>query len=221
MAAAAMAMSLATGGAQAALVLDQSHTGGHSPFNYHIHGTFFEDEDQSGSIAQSFAVGVTGRLDRIEVYASHALFPPTDSLVLEVQSLAGGLPGGSILASASLSPAAVTTGFGYNAFDISGANLLVTAGDLLAFVLRSDSELEADFFVPAFVSGVYGAGQAFWRETNFFNPSAPWQGLSGRDLRFNTYVEDFDAGAVPEPASLSLLGAALIVVTWCRRRRRV
>ena len=87
--------------------------------------------------AQTFTVGAGGVLTDVEVLVAGA-YGAAEPLVLEIQSTTAGVPDGTVLATASLARAVVPNAAAYTNFDVSGAGLSVTAGELLAIVLRTD-----------------------------------------------------------------------------------
>jgi hypothetical protein len=72
--------------------------------------------------------------------------------------VSGGVANGTVLASTSLAEASVNSG-ALSFFDISSANLSVTNGEVLAFVLSSLNSLGDDNTIPALPSDPYPAGQ--------------------------------------------------------------
>lgn len=128
-----IAMSSVVTSARAAVVLDQSHF---------VLGGLKVGLDHDGQTAQSFTVGETGKLDRIDVF----LFMPrpfaTVPLQLSVQGLSGGVPDGINLATDTVSASEIFAGrLGTSlntrvTFDVSGADIDVIAGDMFAFVLE-------------------------------------------------------------------------------------
>ena len=183
-------------------IIDQSSSQGDLPFIVNT------NLDQ----AQTFRVGITGQLTQVELYLRREAMT-TSPLLFDVRQLTGSLPSEAnndvnILATATVSAASVSQVDDWQVFDISNAQLNVTAGDSLALTLRSDDA--AGYSWLATDSNDYEFGESFLRL-----PIANWSAQPFTrpiDQSFRTTV------AVPEPAIVSplILGCFLAV----RRRRR-
>lgn len=164
---------------------------------------------------QTFTVGQTGQLTGIEVDIFKTGFP-VQPLTLDVRPLDGSAPeltSTNSLGSISLLPNEVSTG--WVMFDLTAANINVTAGQQLAFVLESAQDFDANANQYSFSFSGDGNDQDFylggslWEQDN----GGPWAHTfdnDSYDMRFHTFV-------TPEPATLTLLilgGFAMI-----RRRR--
>jgi hypothetical protein len=132
------------------------------------------------SASQTFTVGLAGRLDRVEMYA-YAGGTLSNPLVLEIHDAASGTPGTSILATQQVLPS--STGLQWIAFDLSAANLSVSASQRLALVLRSSQDLTHGEYDAEGSHDVYAGGGSFYRSF-----SGPWMPLADYDLMFRTYV---------------------------------
>jgi hypothetical protein len=183
----------------AAPVLDQNYSPSLDFSAAVTRGPLYVDEDK----AQTFTVGLTGLLDRIEVPVSR--HPTTTGpLGLEVRTVIGGVPAadgvlGSVLASVEISLLGIPPlpGGGYTWVAATGLNIPVTQGQQLAIVLQN---LDVNF-IGWGANLTYGGGALFTRENN-----AAWQGLGAFDGAFRTYV------AVPETGGwLMLTGATALV----------
>lgn len=129
--------------------------------------------------AQTFVVGFPGTLSSVSVVVDPRGTPGAN-LDLEIQSTSGGVATGTVLASASLAPFG-----GVNptvTFDVSGAGLAVNAGDVLAFVLRSNASLGNDYLLRIISGNRYAPGQC----TDSGGGIAPG---AGWDTIFKTRVE--------------------------------
>jgi hypothetical protein len=143
------------------------------------------------SAAQTLVCGISGRLDRVEMYinASGSLSSP---LVLEVRPVSNGAPDAAVLlATQQVSP--LPTGLQWVSFDISGANVPITASEPLALVLRSTQELSQGEYDAEGSADVYPGGMGFYRSF-----SGPWIPLPGYDLMFRTFVTPGGGGCVPD-----------------------
>ena len=139
----------ATQAAQATPIVDQSNLGTPiGPF-----ATVYSAE----TVGQTFTVGITGQLTSVGVEADKR-GTPTVNLTLQIEGVSGGVANGTVLASTSLAEASVNSG-ALSFFDISSANLSVTNGEVLAFVLSSLNSLGDDNTIPALPSAPYPAGQ--------------------------------------------------------------
>jgi hypothetical protein len=205
----ATAVALAAGtskSAEAALILDQSH-GTLPPPNA---GGFINNGGID--IAQTFTVGITGILGRVEVAVTR-LATTTGPLSVEIRPVIGGFPNplnAPILADGLVFPADVPNGptFGFVGVDLLSDNLVVTPGDVLAIVLRSDTA--AGGYAWGYTAGdPYAGGHAFFRAHNpGTDPFLP----GGGDQFFRTFV-----APVTEPGSLALLALSLVALGFTRR----
>ncbi len=136
--------------------------------------------------AQTFTAGFAGTLKSVKVVIDPR-GTPAQNLVLEVQATTGGAANGVILASAAVPPFG-----GVNplvTFDVSAANLAVSAGQVLAFVLRSAATLGDDYLARIVPFNPYGGGQ-FTDSSGACANGAGWEGI------FKTLVEP---ASVPGP----------------------
>jgi hypothetical protein len=156
--------------------------------------------------AQTFTVGISGKLSRFEVQWR---VDNVTSMTREFEiwnTTSGGAPVTITVPSAPLASATLSyTGPGFETVWV-GADLAsgipVTAGDVLAIVAVSGGVIDAYWVGPAGLgSDPYTRGQSF--STSIFAPLA-WGTLGPTDLGFRTYVE---------PSGESLLADLLTSVT--------
>jgi hypothetical protein len=163
--------------------------------------------------AQTFTVGISGMLNEVDVFINQ-LGATSGNLILQIRSTTAGVPVADpvflvqeTVAASSVPP---MTG-GFFAFDVSSANLPVTAGEQLAIVL-SASGGSSTFNWFGVQGNPYPSGSAFEEDP----PNHGWVlEQPVYDLGFETFV------TVPEPGSavifsLGLLGAAAFRI-WLRR----
>jgi hypothetical protein len=134
----------------------------------------------SQSAAQTLTVGLSGHLNRVEMYA-YAGGTLSSPLVLEIRDAADGTPGTSILATQQALTS--STGLQWIAFDLSAANLSVSASQQLALVLRSSQDLTQGEYDAEGSHDLYPGGGSFYQSF-----SGPWMPLADYDLMFRTYV---------------------------------
>jgi hypothetical protein len=177
---------LVPGVARASGTLDQSQTdtsGGSVP----ITGPNFLTGPASE--AQTFTAGLTGGLDRVDLHLLGVSV--TGPLTVEIRDTSGGLPGSTVLASASVPASSVPTSFSWIEVDFASP-APVTSGTQYAIVAyTADTGQFGGYRWSAGNGDVYSGG-AGWR--SFASPpSTTWSGLTA-DLAFKTYVSPSASG---------------------------
>jgi hypothetical protein len=193
----------------AAPILDQAHIGAH---------------DASVAVstlvsrAQTFTVEIAGILSSVEL----SLFRNDVSdlpLLLEIRDATGSLPSTTVLASAAMPISTLPISAGeLTPVDVSAFNIEVAPGNLFALVLTTTHAhaLSPDW-AGTLGSAGYTGGEMHLLEGGIWVPQAQsGAGIGpGFDGHFRTFVEPT---AVPEPAALYLLSAAVTGFTVARRR---
>lgn len=200
------------GQAHAASVLDQSFEpdsfGLRAVINGHI------------SHAQTFTVGVTGILDRIELTVGlnpNTGFVPDQDLIVEVQQVSQGFPDGRVIATLAVPPERLPQtnlaqpSIPFSAFDFRTQAIPVRQGDVLAIVLSSPGSDTNTITGPYLWSGtgrdLYPSGQHVAR---IF--PGPWMVFQapGSEVGFRVFV-DIEAAPIPFSIPALLIGALLLM----------
>src|SRR3954470_11577615 len=153
--------SFATASAPADVVLDQQND---------VTGSGTADSTSGGFLeqGQTFTVGVTGTLSRIDVQINFTGFGSTGNAILNVYNTTGGRPPGASLGTASRTSFLIPPGgYAFQPFDVSSYAVFVHAGDVLAYGISSD--VDSTFFLRStFDHSTYAGGQSLYRT---FNPA--------------------------------------------------
>ena len=150
-------------------------------------------------IGESFTAGLSGLLSSIFIGSSSAQSTAGADTVSIYRG--NGILLGSLINSASLTPTNSATGY---TFDVSSLLVNVLAGQQYTFDVTA--ALGQTLYVNGDGTGSYSRG-------NIFYAGLPY----GYDLDFATYVTPA-AAAVPEPATLAILGISLLGLGVTRRR---
>lgn len=148
---------------------------------------------QGNDVGQTFTVGRTGTLRTVSVLLSLG-GGVTDPLTLDIRTTdVNGAPAEAnttppALASVTLAAAAIPGTAQWVSFDLSAADLAVTAGDVLAIVLRSGSGGLGVIGYSRYGETLdpYPAGAAFFRDSTH---TTAWLEMTGFDFGFATFVE--------------------------------
>ena len=173
---------------------------------------------ETQSAAQTFTVGMTGTLTRVDLQVLRDAKQSASPLVLEIRrTLVGGFPDENITGRLAHLPITATL----PPYIIAPPNLIqvelgvqslpVSAGDVLSISLnsmatRSEWYLWAGAWAPGSVGDMYDRGQGYFRSAFTGGVYRPMNG----DLGFRTFVVP-----IPEPSSLvcSLVAAAAMLGT--------
>jgi hypothetical protein len=167
-------------------------------------------------LAQTFTVGISGKLIGIDVWVSR--YTATEPLIYDVRRTFGHMPsaddfGSNILASGVIDATELETDAGNLGtppsmlahLDLSGARPAVEQGDSLAIVLRSfDQGPRTSYIARGGTGDPYGGGAMYRR---WAGNNQQWELSRDWDLVFQTHV-------IPEPVSvfLLMLGATGLVL---------
>lgn len=168
-------------------VLDQSQT--QVVFGYAAVGPGFSGGQ---SLGQTFTAGLTGGLDRVNLYLTAPAyaegFPdvPSAPLTVEIRNAAGGIPGSTVLASASVPASSVTSSGGWVEVDFGSPAPVVSGTQYAIVAYTTDTDPNAAYEVGTGGAVVYAGGPFF---LNSSAPPAPttWEGFAN-SLAFQTYV---------------------------------
>jgi hypothetical protein len=168
------------------------------------------------TVAQTFTVGLDGRLTAIDLQLGCCRFgPPSDDLQVEVRStLSDGSPSTHVLASAVLHPSDIPVhSFAFVHTALGPDSFAVSPGELLSIVLRSSAPvLEGGGVQPYAWFMTDGPGQ-YDRGQAFVDRGSGFQG-GGVDMGFKTFV---DVSHVPEPPGFLLIAGGLLILGFRRR----
>jgi PEP-CTERM motif len=171
-------------------------------------------------LAQSFTVGQSGKLGIVDVLISSSFPFGAAPLVFDIRPTLNGVPladdGSALVTRSSVAGSLWEEWF---RFDFSDTPIPVSAGEILAIVLRSPDSFDGSYSWAGDPFGTYPGGEGFGRDPTV---SAEWggPGRSLGDVGFRTFVNP-----VPEPSSLVLLVLGLGTfgagVTWRKRKPAV
>jgi hypothetical protein len=154
--------------------------------------------------AQSFTVGLTGKLDHVAMRG----VPGSEMRIL---STAGGIPTFTILASTSSFSVDAN---GWINWDLSTSGLIVAPGQILAMEMTATQNP----FEAIWETGAgYAGGADYFLNTQFGFPDFTFN-PDDDDQFFRTFVE-IQAGEVPEPASFFLIAFGFLAYGIYRIRK--
>ena len=152
------------------------------------------------SLAQSFTAGVSGGLDRADLYLT-SFGTPAAAMNVEIRAVSGGFPSGGALASQSVPPSSISGAGGFVSFDFASPAPVV-AGTQYAIVAYSSATFPDDDAWTRASGDPYGGGNSFINATS--PPSGAWEANAGADFAFKTYVAP--PIPVPPPANTGQSG---------------
>lgn len=209
--------------AEASLILDQQFAPGDLNF-YAIIGELTR--------AQTFTVGTAGRLARVEVLLDTSEAAAFDRQFQIIPTNASGVPvyGTAPLASFTIAVPGKTGSsvLGFYGADLTSFGLMVSPGDVLAIVdVGAQAPDNGHWWVGRFTEPPTYTGGAFYT-TKYGSPGSlsTLYSLDERttryDVGFKTWVDDLtpDTPAIPEPATLALVGLGLAGIRLARKRQR-
>lgn len=168
--------------------------------------------------AQSFTVGLTGTLVRIDLEVFHGSFTNGSATILLKEMASAGLPGGNTLATWSITNAGSSSTPGsFVSHDLSADEFGVLPGQTYAIVFTWNPPPQMTFSGYSWVGGLsdtYAAGDSF--SSRFGVAPTPWGKNVGEgiafDYGFRTFVDVADV-TVPEPSAMLLvsLGFGLLL----------
>lgn len=164
---------------EAAPTLDQSY----EPLSINMSSSRLDN-------AQTFTVGVTGMLTRVDVLISRIA---TADLLFDLRATQNGVPVESdtaVLVSVRIPAAQVPVTQGFFTIDLTPFNVPVVSGQVLAIVLRSDPDIMSYMWYGTYSPDGYTRGQFYFRHPPAW-PRPTWRAEAegpADDLGFRTFV---------------------------------
>jgi hypothetical protein len=160
----------------------------------------------SQSLAQTFTAGISGGLDRVDLFLNHT-DSPTEGITVEIHDVASGAPGSAVLAANGIPASAIGTTAAFVSVPFASP-APVTAGTQYAIVAYSaDPGNSYDWFYAN--GNVYPGGNQLYTGDSPPTSASPWVPVTGADHAFKTYVAP--------PAKTGQRAAAL---KSCKKRAR-
>lgn len=166
-------------------------------------------------IGQTFTAGLSGVLDRVDIGNTFGMaLLPAVAPIVQIRNIEGDQPGSTVLGSVTGQGYVPTNGWAI--FDFASENILVTAGEMYAIVIK-----------PSTSSGNVSMGLN--PDPASYTNGAVWEYYSNSwqpyhndgDIQFHTYVETGTAPTVPVPGAFLLASLGTGCMAWLRRARRM
>ncbi len=215
---AALMLMLAAGRASAAVVLDQAYLDEGGTFGF------------GGAAAQTFTVGITGQLSRIELRLGRIGSPNGNffAYVRNAQDISTGPNLGALTVSRSSLPFPIQPNT-YIGLDFLSQDIHVNAGEQYAIIVDARDTPDVEWGLgetvqdsQGFPIGGYAGGHSMVGDSNGFNfvllPYNPsHSNVVGLDYNFRTFVQP-----IPEPSTptLAVIAVSTLLCRGPVRRRR-
>ena len=182
----AAAITALSGPAVAESVVDQANPLSNLDGGLEIHDANASQGAARHFVAQTFTVGKTGWLTRVDVAVAHHRCTPVGNLYVDVVRTEAGVPGDLVMTGAALTPEQVpASGIELVPVDFGADAEPVVVGDVLGIVVSTDAAYPCNYAWQGEFPGDYAAG-ATWCHHGTVNASD--QCL--RDMAFQTWVAD-------------------------------
>lgn len=141
--------------------------------------------------AQTFAVGISGKLERVEVFLSRCAPQPGGALLFDVRRVQpSGVPiesNSAVLAALAVPASTVSRSRGFFSVNLSSLNISVNQGDALAIALRNRPNQAQCFSWWGRGNPGYPNGKHYFR--NLSLPVPRWAESGDSDVGFRIYIE--------------------------------
>jgi hypothetical protein len=175
--------------ANAADVLDQSHTDSSFGDTTVMGPTGGEMPSAGNSWAQTFTPDDSGPLDRVQLYLQSETSPSNaDPLTVEITSTSSGAPDATVLATTEIPAGAIPNSAGWVGADFSSPAVVASGTQYAIVVYESGTDHIIWFLGPG---GSYAGGSAFYDGAS---PPTTWNN-AGSESTFETFQEVASASA--------------------------
>jgi hypothetical protein len=163
------------------------------------------------SLAQTFTAGLTGPLDRVELFLVADSSSPDAPMTVEIRDVSGGSPGTAVLAAGSVPQSAVSSTDAWVPITFATA-APVTAGTQYSIVVYSSVDNSHRYLWGITFPNPYPAGANFFQIVSPPGPAWTPTALDG-DQAFKTYVD------VPAPPA-GVAGQPTPAKKKCKKRKK-